>query len=416
MREAGYLPKHTRQRLDSRHVVGLVSWMSRVECVRETMRLALKALEPIAPLARPTAWPLWWERYVDSKLDYRIQAEELRTKMDQAGEDVRDLLGWAKGRQDLRDAEEALKLLGRVYAENFEEVTTGPVIQRRAQPPGAVHNPHDPEAQWSRKNTTRQKEWVGYKAQVGETTEDQPRALGEPTRSVITAVATQEAIASDKAALPVVEQIWESTGQPKPSELYVDAGYTSGAELARAEAEGRKLKGPEQPPPTKEGRVSSELFDVSVEKRRAVCPAGQTSTNCSRIEERPGKVIYRFEWNNALCGACEKRTRCLGKGQRHRTLVVGEHHDWVQARRQEQKTDAFREDMHHRNGIEGTISELVRGYGMGRCRYRGLAKTRLQNWFIGAACNIKRWCRRCSWELRRADRTMVAGQSVPAMV
>lgn len=47
MREAGYLPKHTRQRLDSRHVVGLVSWMSRVECVRETMRLALKALEPI---------------------------------------------------------------------------------------------------------------------------------------------------------------------------------------------------------------------------------------------------------------------------------------------------------------------------------------------------------------------------------
>ena len=58
--------------------------------------------------------------------------------------------------------------------------------------------------------------------------------------------------------------------------------------------------------------------------------------------------------------------------------------------------------MHHRNGIEGTISELTRSYGMRRCRYRGLGKTRLQNWFAGAACNLKRWCRRQAWELRQA--------------
>jgi hypothetical protein len=119
------------------------------------------------------------------------------------------LLRWAKGVQEAGTTAEALELLGRVYAENFEETPTPTVGQRRAQPPGAVHNPHDPQAQWSTKSTTKDKEWVGYKAQVAETVEEQPRVVGEPTRSVITAVVTQEATASDKAALPVVEQAWE---------------------------------------------------------------------------------------------------------------------------------------------------------------------------------------------------------------
>ena len=408
MREAGYLPKQGRQRLDSSHVIGLVSHMSRLECVRETLRLALEALEPIGAPGRPESWPVWWERYVESKLDYKADEAKLRAKMDQAGVDARDLLRWAKGQGAGLTAVDAVELLARVYAENFEETAAPAVGQRRAQPAGAVHNPHDPEAQWSTKKTTRQKEWVGYKVQVAETVEEQPRTAGEPTRGVITAVVTQEATASDKAALPVVEQAWKASGQEQPEQLYVDAGYTSGAELARAEASNRELKGPMQPAPTKDGRVSSEVFEVSAEQRRAVCPAGQTSTNCSRLEKHTGRVTYRFEWTNALCGACTMRAQCLGKGQSHRTLVVGEHHDLLQARRQEQKTERFQADMQHRNGIEGTISELTRGYDMRGCRYRGLAKARLQNCFIGAACNLKRWCRRRAWELRQVPAAAAA--------
>ena len=62
------------------------------------------------------------------------------------------------------------------------------------------------------------------------------------------------------------------------------------------------------------------------------------------------------------------------------------------------QTPAFQEDMHHRNAIEGTQSELVRGYGLRRARYRGRRKARLQNYMIAAACNIRRWCRRTLWE------------------
>ena len=62
------------------------------------------------------------------------------------------------------------------------------------------------------------------------------------------------------------------------------------------------------------------------------------------------------------------------------------------------QTEAFQEEMHQRNGIEGTQSELVRRYGLRQARYRGQAKVRLQNYLIGAACNIRRLFRRIAWE------------------
>lgn len=401
LRKEGYLRKKTPRRVDSTHVLGQISAMSRLECVRETMRLALEALEREEGIARPEAWPLWWERYVESKPDYKAKVGVLRLKMNQAGQDAHALLSWVEALPEAVCKSERVCLLRRVFKENFECGQEGEVSERRAQPPGAVNNPHDPEAQWSSKSTTKQKDWTGYKAQVAETVEDQPRDKGEPTKNVITAVVTQEATASDKAALPIVEEELEKVGEEKPQVCYVDGGYVSGAELARAKEDGRELRGPAQPAPKKGNRHSSESFNVSVENRSAVCPAGHASTNCSRIEEaKTRKVTYRFEWNRGVCAGCDQRSKCLGKGQNHRTLLVGENHDLVQERRREQKTEDFEKDMRHRNGIEATVSELVRGHGMRRCRYRGLAKTRLQNLLIGAACNIKRYSRRVAWEVK----------------
>jgi len=85
MREAGYLGKKRAHRLDSMQVLGLVAQMSRLECVRETMRKALVALERHEKLARPELWPVWWERYVESKVDYRDKEDVLRRKMSCGG-------------------------------------------------------------------------------------------------------------------------------------------------------------------------------------------------------------------------------------------------------------------------------------------------------------------------------------------
>ena len=127
-----------------------------------------------------------------------------------------------------------------------------------------------------------------------------------------------------------------------------------------------------------------------MEQRRATCPAGQQNTQCSRlVEKATDRVAYRFEWDTATCAACPLRLKCIKAEHKHRTLVVGENHSVLQARRKDQQTDAFKARLKHRNAIEGTQSELVRAHGMRRARYRGLAKTKLQNYFIGAACNVK---------------------------
>jgi transposase len=401
MREAGYLGKKRAHRVDSMQVLGLVAQMSRLECVRETVRKALLALERHEKLARPELWPVWWERYVESKADYREREDVLRLKMIQAGEDIQQALLWMESLGDDAPKSEAVELLRRVFGENFE-CACGGVEKRKITPSGAVSNPHDPQAQWSSKDTAKRTEWVGYKAQIAETVEERPREKGEPTKAVITAVVIQEAIASDKAALPVVEQAVEAAGESRPQKLYADAGYTSGNELARAQKEGRELRGPVQPgAPRKDGRYTSEAFDVSIENRSALCPAGQRSTNCSSLRNaKTGDVDYRFEWERRLCESCDRRKQCVSEDQTHRTLLVGEHHDLIQSRRREQKTEAFQKDMRRRNSIEGTISELCRGYGLRCCRYRGISKAQLQGYMSAAACNIKRWWRRKTWERR----------------
>jgi transposase len=354
LRSAGYLGKKTPQRLDSTHVLGLLAHMSRLECVRETMRLALEGLEQESRLVRPAGWALWWERYVESKPDYKEKETIFAEKLTQAGQDIKELLTWADELEDRLKKDEAVELLRRVFGENFTYEIDGKVEKQRAQPSGAVHNPHEPEAQWSAKQTSKPMEWIGYKAQIAETVEEMTRAKGEPTKAVITAIVTQEAIASDKSALPVVEEAWQAVGQEPPVKVYADAGYTSGAELARAEGEGRQLCGPVAPPPAKEGRYSSEDFTISIQTRTALCPAGEESTNCSRLENKETcDVAYRFEWKRKLCGGCEQSSKCFGKSQSHRTLVVGQHHELVQRRRQEQKTDEFKQ------GFSGTFAKPI---------------------------------------------------------
>jgi hypothetical protein len=79
------------------------------------------------------------------------------------------------------------------------------------------------------------------------------------------------------------------------------------------------------------------------------------------------------------------------------------------------QTDKFKQEMLRRNGIEGTQSELVRGYGLRHARYRGKAKIRLQNYVIGAACNIRRLFRRIQWLTFQALKaTETAVVAVPA--
>ena len=402
--EAGLLKRQAARRLDSTFVLGLVSHMGRLECVRETLRLALQQLQAQGPAeGRPALWPIWWERYVENQLDYRAEPAVLQAKLDQAGQDIAALLAWLDQSPEAPWTKGAkVQLLRRVFGEQFElsqPTAPAPVpLPKEKTPAGAVKNPHDPEAQWAKKGSGAQKkEVVGYKVQVGETAPEQPLAEGQPTLQFLTAIETQRATASDERGLDQVVQAEQRVELLPAPTTYVDAAYISGGELAKAKAQGRELIGPAPAPPSQEGRYSAAHFEITFDPLQARCPAGHLhATHCQWQDKEMGGLASRFEWKEK-CLACPLRAQCVSPDQASRTLAIGPYHELLQARRREQTTPEFKQRCRNRNAIEGTQSELVRAHGLRRARYRGREKVRLQNYFIGAACNVKRWIRQLQW-------------------
>ena len=392
LQAAGLVKKREKQRLDSTHILGAVARLSALECVRETLALALEELKPrLKSEQLPEFWELLWERYVESKLDYKSSEETLRAKQRQAGMDCLQLLEWLKPSPvELREGKQ-VALLREVFAQQYVIEGPGKAVPVKVHATGVAQNPHDPEAQWSAKGKGKHKqEWVGYKVQIAESVPKQEGQIG-----FITSVVTQRATESDDPGLEETLAKQEQLGLERPSELYVDGAYISASSISQAKEEGWDLMGPAQPPPTNKTQVYRiDAFDVSITERKAVCPQGKTSTECSRLTEGDsGKVTYRFEFGRH-CRNCALRKRCVPDGQTHRMIRVGALHESLQQRRREQQSPEFKLRMHQRNAVEGTISELVRAHGLRRARYRGFARVDLQNQLIAAACNIKRWLRR----------------------
>lgn len=324
-------------------------------------------------------------------LAMRIISEGLEA----AGVDCLRLLQWlAPLPIELRECK-AVVLLREVFAQQYVVEESGRIEPVKVHATGVVQNPHDPEAEWSAKGRGKhKKEWVGYKVQLAETVPQQEGQIG-----FITSVVTQRASESDDPGLELTLEKQKQMALERPSETYVDGAYISANAITQAREEGWELMGPAQPspaPPKQPELYRIEAFDVNIEQRKAVCPQAKISTECSKLTERDsGKVTYRFEFGRQ-CRNCVVKHLCVPEGQPHRMIRVGALHAALQQRRREQQTPEFKLRMQQRNGIEGTISELVRGHGLRRARYKGSAKVDLQNQLIAAACNIKRWLRRIS--------------------
>ena len=121
LEKEGFVAKRSKQRLDSTHILAAVARLSALECVRETLALALEELAKNLPEdRRPPFWEQHWERYVESKLDYKIAQESLQTKLRQAGTDCLLLLDWLEPLgSEFRDAKR-VALLREVFSQQYE--------------------------------------------------------------------------------------------------------------------------------------------------------------------------------------------------------------------------------------------------------------------------------------------------------
>lgn len=398
--ELGLVKKKGKQRLDSTHILGYVKEMSRLECAMETVRLSLEALEQeLSVDRRPEFWDRHWTLYVQSKLDWRLSKTEREERYRVCGQDIQELLEWIGTKHPELGEVEAIKLLQRVFSEQFE-VVEGKLQPTAQRPPRSVQNPHDPDAHYANKG---KKQWVGYKVHVVESVdpEEPIKKKGEPTESFITEIFTTEAAQNEMAGLAEALKREDEHHEMTPQAVYADAGYVTENTLSEAEKSGMELLGPTRPDPHK-GPYNTEAFSVDIEKRQAVCPQGKTSTQCSHIHDaHMGTQYYRIEWGSQ-CDGCPVQKPCARSSKNgRRTLVVGLRHDLVEKRRKEMRAPDYANSMRPRNGIEGTHSELVRGHGMRRTKYRGLSRVSLSHYFMGAACNVKRYLNLLAFQMRQ---------------
>ena len=96
------------------------------------------------------------------------------------------------------------------------------------------------------------------------------------------------------------------------------------------------------------------------------------------------------EFRKSDCSKCPARAQCTRApvNPRGLTLMIQADYEALANARDRQKTIEFKQEYSLRSGIEGTISQGIRGFNLRKCRYLGLAKTRLQHILTAAAMNL----------------------------
>lgn len=395
----GLIKERGKQRTDATRVLAAVRVLTRLELVGETLRAALNELATVAPDWLAGVAPAeWYQRYSRRIEDDRLpQSNEQRTAYAQrVGEDgllLLDLLHRddAPPGLDRLPKIEALRLVWERHYDCTGEAPSG-VSQIRFRsnkelPPAAegIESPYDPEARFrSRYETT----WTGYQAHVSESCD--PDAV-----HLITHVETTPATVHESQQTEAIHQALADKGLP-PYEHLVDSAYID-AELLISSQErfDITLVGPGRLDNSWQARVEGAYhrycFDIDWDKKQARCPQGKVSKFWRDLADQYGpyhQVIFDAE----DCRDCQARSLCTRTkvAPRRLRLQPRAQYEALQAARQLQATEAGRQLYNQRAGVEGTISQGVRGLGLRQARYWGLAKTHLQHLATAAAMNLDR--------------------------
>jgi transposase len=392
-KERGWLKARGRQRTDSTHVLAAVRALNRLELVGETLRAALNSLAVVAPAwLRGQIAADWHARYDDRLEETRLpasQAERAALALT-IGRDGYGLLkaiyrpdapGW------LREVP-AVQILRRVWLQQYY-IEDDQIQWREAgnlpSAPFMLESPYDVEAHYSEKRETT---WKGYKLHVTETCDvDRP--------NLIVHVATTLAPVPDVAMLEPIHAALAAKDL-LPSEHLVDAGYPDAHALVSSGAQGIDVVGPVRADTSWQKRMDQgfdvRYFNVDWSAHTVTCPQGKPSTSWSPSQGANGNAIINIRFAAQDCRSCPVRNQCTQAQTGPRTLKIAPQAEHVAlvAARERQTTDEFKQRYRTRAGVEGTLSQGTRTFGLRQTRYIGLAKTHLQHIAAAAAIDLVR--------------------------
>jgi transposase len=156
------------------------------------------------------------------------------------------------------------------------------------------------------------------------------------------------------------------------------------------------LVGPARPDNSWQAKAG-QGFDISCfvidwERQIVTYPQGHTSVGWYSHQDECAEPRIFVRFVRSDCLNCPSRAQCVYSQTRPRSLRFRpkEQHLALQKARRRQTTEEFKQACVRRAGVEGTISQGTRVFGLRRSRYIGPAKTHLQHVCTAVAINLMR--------------------------
>jgi hypothetical protein len=388
---AGLLRRGGQMRIDATHVIARIRQLCRWELVGETVRAALEVIAEMAPgWLGPRLRPGWVQRY-----GRRIEASRLPKGeasrwawADAVAADGAVLLADIAGDPDgawLANLPQ-VKTLAAIWDQQCVVDSDGVWrLRRECLLAGAerILSPHDPQARWGIKRDTV---WPGYKVGYTETCDDDRPHLVTDVQT--TPATTPDAVAGQATRTGLAER-----GR-SPARQYADSAYVTPETITAAAMFGTDLIGPvllDRSWQAKAGKgFDRSAFVVDWDTRCAICPAGKCSTTW-RDQQHEHGIGATIRFDTADCAACPSRSDCTrDMSGRQITLPPRNLHTIQQTNRAAQTDPDWQRVYHRRAGIEATLSEAIRAYGLRHTRHRGQARTHVRHVLIACGMNAAR--------------------------
>jgi len=378
---AGFLRRDAEQVIDSTPIYGAAALQDTYTLLRNGLRKLLVAMGEKDPARRQLAKRLKLEQYLGGEkpeLDW-ADPEARRAHLQELVAGAGRLLAEARS-ADLEagsEAQGAQVLLEQLLAQDVTQDDAGHPIIRRGVATDRVISTVDTEMRHGRKSASTR--FDGYKGHVAV----------EPETELVTDVLVTPGNAYDGEAVePLVDE--------QAARYYLRPQAVVGDQSV-IDAERRHALCQRGIEPV--GKVSSQRlggryakadFQIDLAKGAVTCPAGHTVREHRERTDQHGRLRQIFTFPRELCQACPRRMQCTTAQRTGRTIQIHPYESLLQAAREEQQTDAFKQRYHAaRSTVERVIAHLVR-HGFRQGRYFGLAKTLFQALWAAAAVNLQR--------------------------
>jgi transposase len=284
----------------------------------------------------------------------------------------------------LKDAEvqKEMDILGRILEERKDECFDKEGKKQKKDNEdkiiGKMINPSDPDASWGAKSD--KKFFSGYKVESNV----------DHKYDMITEIEVSKAGHPEEKSAPILLQRQKENLGIVPDNFTADAKYDAGntrVEIKAVAPAGKEINLFIPLIPTKNKEGGFTLDDFFFENDNLVCPAGYPAEYMHSDEK---KMSFEFKFNASVCNSCTRKSECTISKYGRRVLVS---HTQMERRlalslNASEIYNIMYKEQHWK--VEPRNADLKRYCGMGRARYRGLARVKIQACLSALAANLKK--------------------------